>query len=215
MKKSDLPKQIPIFPLNNFIIFPKTAVPLNIFEPRYIDMINDSMKSNKFIGMIQPKNSNFQKKNDPELHEIGCMGKITSFKEIEDNRFLIELKGLIRFKIINEIKTDKKYREFEINFESFLQDLDKKNENIKFSDLELIFKDLKSLFEKQGFIINWKALEKQSLDETINALAMASPFSDQEKQILLEAINLDIRKTKISEILSTYTFDQFNNTTIQ
>ena len=215
MKKSDLPKQIPIFPLNNFIIFPKTAVPLNIFEPRYIDMINDSMKSNKFIGMIQPKNSNLQKKNDPELHEIGCMGKITSFKEIEDNRFLIELKGLIRFKIINEIKTDKKYREFEINFESFLQDLDKKNENIKFSDLELIFKDLKSLFEKQGFIINWKALEKQSLDETINALAMASPFSDQEKQILLEAINLDIRKTKISEILSTYTFDQFNNTTIQ
>ena len=202
MKKSDLPKQIPIFPLN-------------IFEPRYIDMINDSMKSNKFIGMIQPKNSNLQKKNDPELHEIGCMGKITSFKEIEDNRFLIELKGLIRFKIINEIKTDKKYREFEINFESFLQDLDKKNENIKFSDLELIFKDLKSLFEKQGFIINWKALEKQSLDETINALAMASPFSDQEKQILLEAINLDIRKTKISEILSTYTFDQFNNTTIQ
>ena len=215
MKKSDLPKQIPIFPLNNFIIFPKTTVPLNIFEPRYIDMINDSMKSNKFIGMIQPKNSNLQKKNDPELHEIGCMGKITSFKEIEDNRFLIELKGLIRFKIINEIKTDKKYREFEINFESFLQDLDKKNENIKFSDLELIFKDLKSLFEKQGFIINWKALEKQSLDETINALAMASPFSDQEKQILLEAINLDIRKTKISEILSTYTFDQFNNTTIQ
>ena len=215
MKKSDLPKQIPIFPLNNFIIFPKTAVPLNIFEPRYIDMINDSMKSNKFIGMIQPKNSNLQKKNDPELHEIGCMGKITSFKEIEDNRFLIELKGLIRFKITNEIKTDKKYREFEINFESFLQDLDKKNENIKFSDLELIFKDLKSLFEKQGFIINWKALEKQSLDETINALAMASPFSDQEKQILLEAINLDIRKTKISEILSTYTFDQFNNTTIQ
>ena len=215
MKKSDLPKQIPIFPLNNFIIFPKTAVPLNIFEPRYIDMINDSMKSNKFIGMIQPKNSNLQKKNDPELHEIGCMGKITSFKEIEDNRFLIELKGLIRFKITNEIKTDKKYREFEINFESFLQDLDKKNENIKFSDLELVFKDLKSLFEKQGFIINWKALEKQSLDETINALAMASPFSDQEKQILLEAINLDIRKTKISEILSTYTFDQFNNTTIQ
>ena len=215
MKKSDLPKQIPIFPLNNFIIFPKTAVPLNIFEPRYIDMINDSMKSNKFIGIIQPKNSNLQKKNDPELHEIGCMGKITSFKEIEDNRFLIELKGLIRFKITNEIKTDKKYREFEINFESFLQDLDKKNENIKFSDLELIFKDLKSLFEKQGFIINWKALEKQSLDETINALAMASPFSDQEKQILLEAINLDIRKTKISEILSTYTFDQFNNTTIQ
>ena len=215
MKKTDLPKKIPVFPLNNFIIFPKTTVPLNIFEPRYIDMINDSMKSNKFIGMIQPKNSNEQQDHNPELHEIGCMGKIVSFKEIEDHKFLIELKGLIRFKITNETKSDKKYREFEISFEDFLQDLDKKNENIKFSDLELIFKDLKSLFEKQGFIINWKALEKQSLDETINALAMASPFSIQEKQILLEAKNLDIRKTKISEILSTYTFDQYNNTTLQ
>ena len=215
MKKTDLPKKIPVFPLNNFIIFPKTTVPLNIFEPRYIDMINDSMKSNKFIGMIQPKNPNERPGHNPELHEIGCMGKIVSFKEIEDHKFLIELKGLIRFKITNEIKSDKKYREFEISFEDYLQDLDKKNENIKFSDLELIFKDLKSLFEKQGFIINWKALEKQSLDETINALAMASPFSIQEKQILLEAENLNIRKTKISEILSTYTFDQYNNTTLQ
>jgi len=215
MKKIDLPKKIPIFPLNNFIIFPKTTVPLNIFEPRYIDMINDSMKSNKFIGMIQPKNSNEKQDYNPELHKIGCMGKIVSFKETEDHKFLIELKGLIRFKITNEIESDKKYREFEISFENYLQDLDKKNENIKFSDLELIFKDLKSLFEKQGFIINWKALEKQSLDETINALAMASPFSIQEKQILLEAKNLDIRKTKISEILSTYTFDQYNNTTLQ
>ena len=215
MKKTDLPKKIPIFPLNNFIIFPKTTVPLNIFEPRYLDMINDSMKSNKFIGMIQPKNSNEEQSHNPKLHEIGCMGKIVSFKEMDDHKFLIELKGLIRFKIINEIKTDKKYREFKISFEDYLQDLDKKNENIKFSDLELIFKDLKLLFEKQGFIINWKALEKQSLDETINALAMASPFSIQEKQILLEAENLNIRKTKISEILSTYTFDQYNNTTLQ
>ena len=215
MKKTDLPKKIPVFPLNNFIIFPKTTVPLNIFEPRYVNMINDSMKSNKFIGMIQPKNSNEEQSHNPELHQIGCMGKIVSFKEMEDHKFLIELKGLIRFQITNEIKSDKKYREFEISFDNYLQDLDNKNENIKFTDLELIFKDLKSLFEKQGFIINWKALEKQSLDETINALAMASPFSIQEKQILLEAKNLDIRKTKISEILSTYTFDQYNNTTLQ
>ena len=109
----------------------------------------------------------------------------------------------------------KKYREFEINFENFYQDLDKKKENLNFSDLELIFKDLKSLFEKRGFIINWKGLEKQSLDETINALAMASPFTLEEKQILLEAKNLDIRKSRIAEILTTYTFDQYNNTTIQ
>ena len=215
MKKEDLPKRLAVFPLSNFIIFPKTTVPLNIFEPRYIDMINDSMKSNKLVGMIQPKLSKETNNDIPQLHEIGCMGKITSFKESEDSRFLIELKGLIRFKIVNEINSKKNYRECEINFENYYEDLETKKEEIKFSDLELIFRDLKALFEKRGFIINWKALEKQSLDETINALAMASPFSIEEKQVLLEAKSLNIRKTKIAEILTTYSFDQFNNTTIQ
>ena len=214
MKKEKLPNKIAVFPLSNFIIFPKTTVPLNIFEPRYIDMINDSMKSDKLIGMIQPKNSN-NINIEPELHQVGCLGKITSFRETEDGRFLIELKGLIRFKKVKEFITENKYRVLEVNFEDFYQDLENEKEDLKFSDLELIFKDLKSLFEKRGFIINWKALEKQSLDETINALSMASPFSLEEKQVLLEAKNLDMRKNKISQILSTYTFDDFNNTTIQ
>jgi len=211
---NDFPKIIPVFPLSNFIIFPKTTVPLNIFEPRYVDMINDSMKSNKFIGMIQPKKL-INEYTPPVLHKVGCMGKITSFKETEDGRYAIELKGLIRFNLIQEIKSNKKYREYEVDFNNFDSDLNDKKEQIKFSDLELIFKDLKSLFEKRGFIINWKELEKQSLDETINALAMASPFSLEEKQVLLEAENLKIRKNKIAEILSTYTYDVFNNTTIQ
>ena len=212
---NNLPKKIPVFPLSNFIIFPKTTVPLNIFEPRYIDMINDSMKSNKLIGMAQPKNQKDSINNKSELHEVGCLGKITSFTETDDGRFLIELKGMIRFQIIDEIETNKKYREFEISYKNYLDDLSDKKAELKFSDLELIFKDLKTLFEKKGFIINWKELEKQSLDETINALAMASPFTLEEKQALLEAKNLEIRKTKISEILTTYTFDQYNNTTIQ
>jgi len=215
MKKEDLPKKIVVFPLSNFIIFPKTTVPLNVFEPRYIDMINDSMKSDKFIGMIQPKFLKNSNTNTPDLHGIGCLGKITSFKEIEDGRYLIDLKGIIRFKITKEIKSVKKYRECEISFENYFHDLSDKKEDLKFSDLELIFKDLKSLFKKRGFIINWKALEKQSLDETINALAMASPFSLEEKQVLLEAKSLDIRKIRIAEILSTYIHDQYNNTTIQ
>jgi Lon protease-like protein len=211
----NLPKNIPIFPPSNFIIFPKTAVPLNIFEPRYIDMVNDSMKSNKLIGMIQPKNLKSNSKINIDLYDIGCLGKITSFKETNDGRFLIELKGVIRFKIIKEIKSNKKYRECEVSYENFSDDLSDKKENLKFSDLELIFKDLKTLFEKRGFIINWRELEKQSLNETINALAMASPFTLEEKQALLEAKNIDVRKSKISEILTTYTFDQYNNTTIQ
>ena len=214
MKISDLPNKIPIFPLSNFILFPKTTVPLNIFEPRYIDMINDSMKSNKIIGMIQPKTYS-DKNTIPSLYEVGCLGKITTFQETEDGRYLIELKGLIRFKKIREIDNDNKYRTLEINFDEFINDLNTEKEELKFSDLELIFKDLKTLFEKKGFIINWRALEKQSLDETINALAMASPFSLEEKQVLLEAKNLDIRKEKIGEILKTYTHDIYDNTTIQ
>ena len=210
----NLPNIVPVFPLSNFIIFPKTTVPLNIFEPRYIEMINDSMKSNKLIGMIQPKNSTGNQL-PPILHNIGCLGKITAFKEAEDGRYMIELKGLVRFEIIKEIKSVKKYREYEVDFKRFNHDLNEKKEDLKFSDLELIFKDLKSLFEKRGFIINWKDLEKQSLDETINALAMASPFSLEEKQVLLEAENLNVRKGKIAEILSTYTYDIFNNTTLQ
>ena len=215
MKKENLPNKLAVFPLSNFIIFPKTTVPLNIFEKRYIEMINDSMKKDKLIGMIQPKNLKEQENPNPELHEVGCMGKITSFKETDDNRYLIELKGIIRFQTIKEINNEKKYREYEIQFDNYYDDLENKKENLKFSDLELIFRDLRTLFERRGFIINWKGLEKQSLDETINALAMASPFSIEEKQVLLEAKNLDIRKNKISEILTTYTFDQYNNTTLQ
>ena len=214
MKNEELPKIIPVFPLSNFIIFPKTTVPLNIFEPRYIDMINDSMKSNKFIGMIQPKTS-IDNRSRPELHEVGCLGKITSFRETDDGRYLIELKGVLRFKKNKEIDTKNKYRLLEVTYNEFLHDLENHEENLKFSDLELIFKDLKSLFEKKGFIINWKALEKQSLNETINALAMASPFSLEEKQILLASKTLNERKDKISEILKTYTHDIFDNNTLQ
>ena len=211
---NNFPKIIPVFPLSNFIIFPNTTVPLNIFEPRYLDMVNDSMKSNKLIGMIQPKNSK-DKNGIPKLHDVGCLGKIISFRETEDGRYLIELKGKIRFHITNEISSNKKYRSVEVDYKGFSNDLSDEKEKINFSDLELIFKDLKSLFEKRGFVINWKALEKQSLDETINALAMASPFSLEEKQILLEAKSLDTRKNKIAEILKTYIFDNYENTTLQ
>ena len=143
------------------------------------------------------------------------LGKITSFKDTESGNFLIELKGVIRFKAKVEISTKKKYRSCEVDYSPYLRDLEINNEDLKFTDLELIFKDLKSLFEKRGYVINWKALEKQKLDETINALAMASPFSLEEKQVLLEAENLSTRKNKIAEILNTYSHDVFENTTLQ
>ena len=208
----NLPKKISVFPLSNFIIFPNTSVPLNIFEPRYIEMVNDSMKTNRIIGMVQPKN---QKKNIPELYSVGCAGKITSFNETDDGRYLIVINGICRFKILKEINNNKTYRECEISFDEYNEDTSEKNNEIKFTDLELIFKNLKSFFKKKGYIINWKELEKQSLDQTINTLAMASPFSLQEKQVLLETINVNNRKIELEKILSTYVVDEFNNKTIQ
>ena len=207
------PNIIPVFPLSNFILFPKTSVPLNIFEPRYMAMIDDSMKANKMIGLIQPKKNNINGISD--LYEVGCLGKITSIKNTPDGRYLIDLNGLTRFKIIKEIKDNKTYRTCEVTFDNYEDDLNIQKKELKFSVLELIFKDLKLLFEKKGYIINWKSLEKQNLNETINALAMASPFSVEEKQILLESKNLEIRKNKIAEILATYSYDNFENTTIQ
>ena len=209
----NLPKIISIFPLSNFIIFPNTTVPLNIFEPRYIEMIKDSMKTNQMIGLVQPKTSGNNSILD--LHEVGCLGKITNFRDTSDGRYMIDLNGITRFEITKEIKSTKPYRICETSYDSFELDLVPEKKKLKFSDLESIFKDLKLLFKKKGYIINWKSLEKQDLNETINALAMASPFSLEEKQILLESKNLEARKEKISEILSTYSFDDFHNTTIQ
>ncbi len=212
-KKIDhLPKKIPVFPLSNFIIFPRTTVPLNIFEPRYINMIDDAMKSDRIIGMVQPKKSD---QNIPVLYNIGCAGKITSFNETSDGRYLIVLHGISRFSIVEELKNDKLYRECSISFDNFHNDFEENKEEIKFSDLELIFKDIKSLFIKEGYVVNWKDIEKQDLNQTINTLAMASPFSLEEKQILLETISLNERKKKLEEILSTYAVDDFSNKTIQ
>ena len=208
----NLPNKIPVFPLSNFIIFPEMTVPLNIFEPRYLQMINDAMKGSKIIGIIQPKKQN---QTIPSLYNIGCAGKITNYNETDDGRYLIVLSGISRFKIIQEINTEKLYRECKVNFNDFKIDLNEHKEKIKFSDLELIFKKSKSLFNKQGYIINWKDLELQSLNQTINTISMASPFSLEEKQVLLEALNISDRKKKLEEILTTYSVDNFNNTTLQ
>ena len=209
----DLPLELPVFPLSNFIIFPETTVPLNIFEPRYLQMVDDSMKTHRMIGMIQPKK--ISDKGKPLLYQIGCAGKITSFNETDDGRYLIILSGVSRFNIMEEIEGDKMYRVCKVDYQNFTQDLTAQKQDIKFSDLELIFKNLKSLFKKQGYVINWKDIEKQSLDQTINTLSMASPFSLEEKQILLETPNINNRKQKLEEILQTYLLDDFSNTTLQ
>ena len=212
-KINDLPNLIPIFPLSNFIFFPNTSAPLNIFEPRYIQMIEESIKTNRIIGMAQPKTIINPKK--PELFRVGCMGKISSFNETEDGRYVIILNGITRFNTIEEIDNGKLFREFKINFNGFENDINKEETDISFSDLDLIFNNLKKIFERQGYIINWNELEKQSLDQTINTLAMASPFSKEEKQMLLEAKNIEFRKQKLEQIIKLYISDNFSNKTLQ
>ena len=210
---SKLPSTIPIFPLSNFIIFPNTTVPLNIFEPRYIQMIDDSMKSHRMIGMIQPKKSGELKR--PDLYEVGCIGKITSFNETEDGRYLIIINGVSRFSIDQEIKTDKLYRSCKVNYQNYKEDLDNKIVKFAIKDLDKILDDLKSLFDKKGFMVDWSSLKKQDFSETLNTLSMASPFSLEEKQVLLETKDLNTRKLRLEEILKTYTLDEFSNKTIQ
>ena len=212
-KNAELPNRIPVFPLSNFIIFPEATVPLNIFEKRYIEMVDDSMRGTRMIGMVQPKKT--LSNSPPKLYEVGCLGRITSFNETEDGRYFIIINGLNRFKIVNEISNNKLYREFNVSYDEFENDKKLNDEEIKFSDLELIFKNLKKLFQKNGYIINWKEIEKQNLEQTINTLSMASPFSIEEKQALLESKDMSARKFKLEEILKTYIIDNFQNTTIQ
>jgi Lon protease-like protein len=212
-KKNELPNKIAVFPLSNFIIFPETTVPLNIFEPRYIEMIDDTMNDSKMIGIIQPKKNSFLNKQD--LYEIGCVGRITNLNKSGDGRYLIDLNGLSRFKIIEEINNNKLYRECKISFNEFENDVDSKKEKINSSNIKSIFNKIQKLFEKKGYILNWKEIEKQDLEQIINALSMASPFSLEEKQALLETKNLNLRKNKLEEILNTYAADNFSNTTLQ
>ena len=161
-KITELPETLRVFPLSNFIFFPNTSAPLNIFEPRYIKMIDESIKSNRMIGMIQPKG--LAKPKRPELFKVGCLGKISSFNETNDGRYIVVLRGIIRFNAAEELENGKLFREFKINYKGFEQDINIKEEKINFSDLNLIFNNLKNIFEKQGYIIDWNELEKQSLD---------------------------------------------------
>ena len=212
-KINNLPDTIPVFPLSNFIFFPKTSAPLNIFEPRYIQMIDQSIKSNRMIGMIQPKGLTSPKKT--ELFKVGCLGKISSFNETDDGRYVIVLSGLTRFNIVDELDNGKPFREFKINYKGFENDIKEEKIDINFSDLNLIFNDLKIIFEKQGYLINWNELEKQTLDQALNTLSMACPFSKEEKQMLLEAKDLEFRKKKFEQIIKLYSSDNFSNKTLQ
>lgn len=206
MKAIDLPKAIPVFPLSGVIFFPNTNLPLNIFEPRYLALVSDCMKSNKYMGMIQAKH------NTSDVYSVGCLGKITEHKTKNDGRLLINLVGVTRFQIKSELNNNKLYREFIVDYEKFSDDLKKVNEEIKsFDEVSELYKKTKIFFKKNGLLLNWNEFEKLDENQKINTLAMIAPISNEEKQTILESVKLKTKTKTLSEIINFYLHDQTEN----
>jgi len=201
MIDTKFPNTISIFPLSNAIFFPHTVLPLNIFEPRYKKMTEDALLNDKLIGMVQTKN--YKNTIKPEVFNVGCLGKIEAHSKTPDGRYLINLTGLIRFKILDEIETDLPYRKFKVSYDDYLEDLEK----IKFSDkvniIDLIDKTRK-FFKIHQLSTDWKIVEKVEPNQLVNSLSMICPFSVSEKQTLLEAKNLIERTNLINQIINFY-----------
>lgn len=203
--KKDFPNLIPVFPLPGVIFFPKTNLPLNIFENRYLDLVNDCIKTNKLMGMIQSK------KNTNEVYKVGCLGKISDFKKAEDGRILINLTGLTRFEVKKEINTSKLYREFEVEYNKFDLDLHETEQHLKEEEINNLFNKSKNFFKKNGLLLDWKEFNKLDHNQQINTLAMIAPISSEEKQKLLETVTI-IEKSKIlSEIIEFYLYDKVSD----
>ncbi len=199
MQKNKFPNEIPVFPLANAIFFPNTVLPLNIFEPRYKKMTEDALASNKMIGMIQTRQ--FGPKNG--LFSIGCLGKIDAYSKTPDGRYLINLKGVVRFRVLDEINIELPYRKFRVSYDEFFNDL----EEIKFdekNDILHLLDKTKKLFKIHGLSTDWKTVEKIGFDQLINSLSMICPFSVGEKQSLLEAKSLKDRNILINQIINFY-----------
>ena len=212
MKKEDLPNQIPVFPLSNAIFFPRTILPLNIFEDRYIQLVNDCMKESRMFGMVQPKSMNDK---IPEVYKIGCLGKIISFNETEDKRFIISLSGLIRFRIKNEIKKEKLYRNFEVDYSEFLSDLEDQKDLALISEKKKLLDKIRIFFKKINYPIDYNELIKLNLDQLISTVSMISPFSIEEKQKLIETIKIKDKTKTLEEIISFNLSDFQDNKTVQ
>ena len=202
-----LPEQIPIFPLSGVIYFPKTNLPLNIFEQRYLDLVNDAIQKDKLMGMIQSK------RKDEEVYKIGCLGKISDFQKSKDGRILINLIGLTRFEVLEETKSSKLYREFKVNYKKFSLDLEPTKEKV---NTESLMEKTKIFFKKSGLLLNWKEFNKLDGMQKINTLAMIAPITNEEKQKLLESVSLYEKVQTLGNIINFYLHEiDFNNKTIQ
>ena len=205
MKK--FPEIIPIFPLNGVIYFPKTNLPLNIFEKRYLDLVNDAYNNNKLMGMVQSK------KEGDSVYDVGCLGEISDYQKSKDGRILINLTGISRFKILKEISSKKLYREFQVNYQNFDKDVETTHQEVNASSL---MEKAKTFFKRNGLLLNWREFEKLNSNQRINTLAMIAPVTNEEKQKLLEAVTIENKIDTLDSIISFYLYETgLNNQTIQ
>ena len=203
----NFPSLIPVFPLSGVIFFPKTNLPLNIFEKRYLDLINDTYNKDKLMGMVQSK------KNRTEVYKIGCLGKISDYQKSKDGRILINLTGVTRFEILEEVENQKLYREFKVDYKNF--ELDLKNFS-KARNMASLMEQAKVFFKRNGLLLNWREFEKLDDAQIINTLSMISPITNEEKQKLLEALTIEDKVKTLESIMSFYLHDiNFNNQTVQ
>ena len=201
------PNTIPVFPLSGVIYFPKTNLPLNIFEQRYINLVNDAYRKDKLMGMVQSK------KEGHSVYQVGCLGKISDYQKSADGRILINLTGVSRFKILKEISNDKMYREFQFDYKDFNEE-EKVTEN-EIDTLSLMEK-AKKFFKKNGLLLNWREFEKLNESQKINTLAMIAPVTNEEKQKLLEAISINDKINTLNNIINFYLYETgLTNQTIQ
>jgi uncharacterized protein len=210
--KKKFPDKIAIFPLSSAVFFPRTVLPLNIFEDRYIRMINDCMKGERLFGMVQPKN---KKDNSPEVYQIGCLGKIISFNETVDKRFVINLSGIIRFRIKNELDSDNLYRKFNVDYSEFLNDLEEEKNQIPGFNRSSLLNKVKNYFQTIRYPIDNNELKKLNLEQLVNTVCMIAPFSVAEKQKLIETIKIEDKVQVIDEIIEFNLFKSQETETIQ
>jgi hypothetical protein len=195
-RPADLPRRIPVFPLKGAILLPRATLPLNIFEPRYLAMLDDVLAGDRVLGIIQPERTDgaeeSPKGKSSALKRVGCVGRVTAFQELDDGRLLITLAGITRFEVVREVDADKPYRVCEVSCEGYASDFsaDTSADEV---DRQALLKIVKTYLDTHRLRADWKAISEAPTEFLINALSVISPFGPEEKQALLEAANLKAR----------------------
>lgn len=197
---ADLPAEIPVFPLPGALLLPQGRLPLNIFEPRYLAMTSDALAAGRVFGMIQPDPGAEAGPKGPGLYRIGCLGRLTSFAETEDGRFLVTLTGLVRFRVVEELAMHRGYRRVRADYDPFRNDMHE-GEPAARLDREALLAALRPFFRARGIEANWDAVDQASDAMLVLTLAMVCPFEPREKQALLEAEGAEARAAMLVALL--------------